>query len=101
MHISRLVIRHYRNFNQLDLRFKSGITCIIGENNAGKTNLLHALRLVVDGQMSSQHRLLNEDDFHTGITPDTANQILVSVEFTGYKDSANQCALVGCWEIDD
>jgi putative ATP-dependent endonuclease of OLD family len=101
MYISRLVIRHFRNFNELDLKFQSGITCIIGENNSGKTNLLHALRLAVDGQMSSQSRQLTEDDFHTGITPSVATQILVSVEFTDYKDSANQSALVGVWEIDD
>jgi predicted ATP-dependent endonuclease of OLD family len=101
MHISRLVIRNFRNFNQLDLKFESGITCLIGENNSGKTNLIHALRLVVDGQMSSQNRQLTEDDFHTGISPSKATQILISVEFKDYKNDPNQSALVGYWEIDD
>jgi putative ATP-dependent endonuclease of OLD family len=101
MHISRLVIRNFRNFNQLDLKFDSGITCLIGENNSGKTNLIHALRLVVDGQMSSQNRQLTENDFHTGISPNQATQILISVEFTDYKNDPNQSALVGYWEIED
>jgi putative ATP-dependent endonuclease of the OLD family len=101
MYISRLVIRNFRNFNQLDLKFESGITCLIGENNSGKTNLIHALRLVVDGQVSSHNRQLTEDDFHTGISPNKATQILISVEFTDYKNDPNQSALVGYWEIED
>ena len=101
MYISRIVIRNFRNFNHLDVRVNPGVTCLVGENNTGKSNLLHALRLAVDSNLSSTYRLLSEHDIHTGISISNANQVLVSVEFADYVDKVNETALVGCWEIDD
>lgn len=74
---------------------------MVGENNTGKSNLLHALRLAVDSNLSSTYRLLSEHDIHTGISISHANQVIVSVEFTDYVGKVNETALVGCWEVDD
>ena len=46
MFVSRLFIKNFRNFRHLDVQLSDGVTCFIGENNSGKTNLFHALRLV-------------------------------------------------------
>jgi len=101
MHISRIVIRNFRNFKHLDVRLQPGATCLIGENNTGKSNLLFALRLAVDSNLSSVYRSLSEQDIHSGISFSKANQIIVSVEFSDYIDKVNETALVGCWEVDD
>jgi putative ATP-dependent endonuclease of OLD family len=100
MHISRIVIRNYRNFSLLDVRLQKGVTCIIGENNTGKTNLLYALRLVLDSNLSSQFRQLSEHDVHSGVDLTRPGQVIVSVEFSDYADQENECALVGCWETE-
>ena len=62
MHLSRVVVRNFRNFRVLDLDLSSGLTCVLGENNTGKSNLVHALRLAVDASLSSYRRMLAEDD---------------------------------------
>jgi hypothetical protein len=31
MYISRIVIRHFRNFKHFDVPIQSGVTCIVGE----------------------------------------------------------------------
>jgi putative ATP-dependent endonuclease of the OLD family len=49
MHISRLSVKTFRNFRHLDVSIGNGVTCLIGENNSGKTNLFHAIRLLLDG----------------------------------------------------
>jgi len=83
----------------MDINLKEGVTTVIGENNTGKTNLLQALRLVADSNLSSFYRTLIEHDIHQGIDISTPQQIIISVEFSDYSDRENECALVGCWQV--
>jgi putative ATP-dependent endonuclease of OLD family len=99
MYISRIVIRNFRNFVHLDINLLPGVTCILGENNTGKTNLLHAMRLVIDTNLSSRYRQFIEHDIHSGVDVRSPQQVIVSVEFTDYAERENECALVGCWEV--
>ena len=101
MYISRIVIRNFRNFSNLDTHLYPGVTCVLGENNTGKTNLLRALRIVLDSNLSSQYRRLIEHDIFSGIDISNPQQVIISIEFSDYVDRENECALVGCWEIDD
>ena len=52
MHISRVVIKNFRSFEHLDVQIAPGTSCVIGENNTGKTNFLHAIRLCIDANLS-------------------------------------------------
>jgi len=101
MYISRLVIRNFRNFKDLDIALDPQVTCIIGENNVGKTNLLHAIRLAVDANLSSSYRALTEQDFYAGTDISQPTQVIVSVEFADFADDVNACALVGCYQVED
>lgn len=100
MYISRIVIRNFRNFRILDVPVYDGVTCIIGENNTGKTNLLHALRLAIDSNLSSSYRRLHHHDIHAGEDFETPNQVLVSIEFKGYRHSINDTAIFGSCEVE-
>lgn len=93
MYISRLVIRNFRNFRHLDVALSKGVTCFIGENNVGKSNLIDAVRLVLDGSLSSFRRKLQEIDFSTGIDFTQGEQILIAVEFSEFTGNAAQEAL--------
>ncbi|MEK5034924.1 AAA family ATPase [Paenibacillus sp. FSL R7-0302] len=48
MYISSVSIRNYRNFKDTSITFNDGINVVIGHNNAGKTNLIKALSLILD-----------------------------------------------------
>lgn len=48
MYISKIHIKGYRNFKDKEVFFRDGINVIIGPNNAGKSNLLRALDLVLN-----------------------------------------------------
>ena len=82
MYISRIVICNFRNFKFIDIPIQKGCSCLIGENNTGKTNLLHALRLAIDSNLSSSYRLLSEHDIHAGVTLSNAEQVIISIEFS-------------------
>lgn len=100
MYISRIFVSNFRNFKELDLNIKDGATCVIGENNSGKSNLLHAIRLAVDINLSSSYRFLRELDINNSVDISEASQVLISVEFSDYESDEYQDALVGCWECE-
>jgi putative ATP-dependent endonuclease of OLD family len=64
MYISKISLSNFRNFKKKEVEFKEGINVIIGHNNAGKTNLLKALALVLDFQGLKR---LGVDDFSKNI----------------------------------
>jgi len=101
MYISRLTIRNFRTFEKLDLRFQAGVTCFVGENNTGKSNLLSAIRLALDAGLSSYARQLNEQDIHANAPLSVPQHVLISLELSGYKGKDNEAALVGAWEFAD
>lgn len=61
MYISKININNFRNFANSAFDFSEGTNVIIGHNNAGKTNLIRALQLVLDSRKSK--RKLTVDDF--------------------------------------
>jgi len=60
MYISRIEIKGFRNFPENTVEFNDGVNVIIGHNNAGKTSLLKAIGLIINGDAT---RRLEIDDF--------------------------------------
>ena len=69
---------------------------IVGENKIGKSNLLYALRLVLDPSLPDSARKLREEDFWDGLPrPLTKDhRIMVSVEIAEFEDNENQLAVL-------
>lgn len=88
MRLDALRINNFRNLHQVEVTLPSA-PVIVGENGSGKSNLVHALRLVLDSGLSSRQRLLTEDDFWDGLGPNPMNQgaeISVSVDFVDFDE---------------
>lgn len=88
-------MRNFRNLADIDLDLLPG-TVVVGENRAGKSNLLSALRLVLDPSLSHTDLQLRREDFWDGLSNgDPAYDPMVSgekieilVEFTGFDNDA-------------
>lgn len=50
MHILSLYLRNFRNYEEAFFTFSPGVNLIIGENGAGKTNLVEALYFLITGR---------------------------------------------------
>jgi putative ATP-dependent endonuclease of OLD family len=98
MRISRVVIRNFRSFAHLDVPLSEGTTCLIGENNTGKSNFLHAIRLCIDAGLSSIYRALLPTDIHSTVDISDPNQVLIGLEITDFQGKINEEALVGAWQ---
>lgn len=83
MRLRELKIRNFRKIEELVVAFPQGLCVIVGENNAGKTAIIDALRLMLLPGRDFDALRLNEDDFRTGM--DFA-PIEISCTFSDLKD---------------
>lgn len=94
MLLSRIVVKGFRALNFADIKVVDRATCIIGENNTGKSALIQALRLCLDVTLPSSYRALVKDDVNSGIDQSKPFQVLIGVEFEDFKDNDNQVAML-------
>lgn len=52
--ITRIHIQNYRTFKKLNLEPKDGLNIIVGNNEAGKSTLLEAITLVLNGRLNGR-----------------------------------------------
>jgi putative ATP-dependent endonuclease of OLD family len=81
VHISRLQLVNYRNFERANVVFNKGVNTIIGENGSGKTNLFRAIRLLLDDTLLRSAYRLDEKDFHRGLGDWRGHWVIISLEF--------------------
>lgn len=88
LYISRVVIKNFRNFMDVDVKLGHK-QVIIGENNIGKTNFLRALQLILDPTLSDEDRMLQETDFNEQIKNPMENkkEILIQIYIDNYVEN--------------
>ena len=86
MYLSRIQVKDFRNFHDLDVKLGRA-SVVVGENNVGKSNLLFALRLILDPRLSDSSRMLREEDFWAGLNEPVKNRevIEVAIEFQDFQ----------------
>ena len=97
MFLSRIQVKNFRNFHDLDVRL-GPTSVVVGENSVGKSNLLFGLRLIMDPRLSDSSRELREhlDDFWEGLHEPVKNReiIEISVEFQDFQKDKNVFAVL-------
>jgi putative ATP-dependent endonuclease of OLD family len=95
MRISRIIIKNFRNFKALDVKLGEHAV-VLGENKVGKTNLLVALRLILDPSLPDSARRLRLEDFWDGLERPLKKEdvIEISVEFRDFEDNENLLAVL-------
>ncbi|MGL0954122.1 AAA family ATPase [Vibrio vulnificus] len=86
MEISTLHLKGYRNFEDATINFNSS-TLVIGANDVGKSNMLHALRILLDKTLSEADIEPSELDFHIG-----SDQVFKDAEITIFFNAVKEDA---------
>lgn len=86
MHISKVSLVNYRNFERTSVHLQPGVNTIIGENGSGKSNLFRAMRLLLDDTFATRRHDLEESDFHRGLTDWRGHWIVIMMEFDNVSD---------------
>lgn len=81
MLLESVQIKGFRNFVDTVVHLDKS-TLIVGGNDTGKTNLLYAIRILLDPTLSSKELELTESDFHVGDACEKIEIIAKLVEVT-------------------
>ena len=80
MYLTELKIRNFRSIKDIELNFSKGINILIGENNAGKTTIIDALRICL-GYRDQDGLRVTKNDFHISITDENLKPIEFDLSF--------------------
>lgn len=86
MKIDRVILKGFRNYKDATINFNNN-TLIIGENDVGKTNLIYALRLMLDRSLSELDIEPSELDFHVQGGVQSENLEII-IKFLDIKEEA-------------
>ena len=102
LHISRIEIENFRNFKRLLIDPFPSTAVVVGENNVGKSNLLMAIRLLLDPDLPDSARSLREEDFYdSGQGPCLGKSIRIAVELKGFDEDEKAMAVLADCLISD
>lgn len=101
MYIKGLEVENFRNFRKANFYFNEGVNAIIGHNNAGKSNLIDAIGLIIN---SEARRRLQVDDFNRSLSLDDlkreAPYIRVTMNFhESKKENKIDLDIIGTWLV--
>src|SRR6185437_9865302 len=94
MRLSRIVIKNLRSLKMVDVPLSAASTVILGENNTGKSTIIHALRLVLDVSLPSSYRSLLKEDVNCEVDQQEPFQVLCGIEFSDFEGKENELALL-------
>ena len=101
MELAGISISNFRNFAALDVSL-AGNVVVVGENRVGKSNLLYALRLLLDPTLPDSARQLAFSDFWDGLdVPATNNKITIAVEITDFEADLAVLAVLTDYRLAD
>ena len=82
MHFDHIYIKGFRNFKEVTVNFNKH-SLVIGANDVGKTNLIYAMRLLLDKGFSDYDLELSESDFYAY---EETNEVVIKMYFTEVTD---------------
>jgi putative ATP-dependent endonuclease of OLD family len=101
LYISRIQIKNFRNFKALDIAI-SPSAVVVGENKVGKSNLLYALRLVLDASLPDSARMLRPEDFFDGLKDPLKGEVIeIAVELTGFGKNEGAKAILFNYLVEE
>ncbi|CAM2741306.1 ATP-dependent nuclease [Shewanella algae] len=94
MIIEKVSVKGFRNFRDTTVKFREK-TLIIGSNDVGKTNLIHALRILLDKSLSDRDIEPEETDFSVSNDGSQADNFSIRIYFSDIVEDAVLSVLKG------
>ena len=99
MFISSVELKGFRNFNDAIIKFREQ-SLIIGANDVGKSNLIWAIRLLLDRSISENDIAPQEADFHVSNDGKQSSTLSIQILLKNVYEDAVLSKLKG-WVSDD
>lgn len=82
LYISQVYIKGFRNFKDSQINFNEK-TLVLGANDIGKSNLIHALRILLDKKLSEADIEPKDSDYYVH---EKVNEIFIRLKFDGVTE---------------
>ena len=82
MYLKGVEIVNYKNLKNCYLNFSEGVNTIIGENDSGKSNIINAIRILLDDTYYYSTKRLKENDFSYDLDDWKGHWIIISAIFS-------------------
>jgi putative ATP-dependent endonuclease of OLD family len=79
MYLENFIIKNFRGIENITLNFNKGLNVLIGENNAGKSAIIDALRVCLSYGNQRREIYISQSDFH--INKSAISEELKDIEF--------------------
>lgn len=86
MYLSKLKLKNFRKYRDLEVPFKEGLNVLIGENDSGKTAIIDSIRILL-GTQSYEYYFIEEKDFN-----DKSKELEIECTFSFKKESNDKVA---------
>lgn len=93
MYLANLIIQNFRNFQIINIPLNGNIV-LLGENRVGKSNLIFAIRLVLDPTLPDVARQLKISDFWDGCDLTQDPEIVIHLDFADFDGDDALTALL-------
>ena len=94
MEIEKVIIKGFRNYAEATVNLQSK-TLLIGANDAGKTNFVYALRILLDKSLSESDLEPSESDFHIDKKGMQHEELSIDIYFKEITEDAVLSVLKG------
>ncbi|ULR91405.1 ATP-dependent nuclease [Comamonas sp. B21-038] len=94
MEIEKISIAGFRNYLNAEINFNKS-TLVIGANDSGKTNLIYAMRLLLDKSLAESELEPSEADFHFELNGKQSDDICIDLYFKEVTEDAVLSILKG------
>ncbi len=94
MEIEKIIISGFRNYLDATINFNKS-TLVIGANDSGKTNLIYAIRLLLDKSLPESDLEPSEADFHFELNGKQSEVIRIDLHFKEVREDAVLSTLKG------
>ncbi|WP_412471230.1 ATP-dependent nuclease [Halobacteriovorax sp. RT-2-4] len=91
MFIEKVRLQNFRNFKKVSIKFNEK-TLVIGPNDVGKTNLIHALRILLDKSLSAGDIEPRDTDFNV---ESSSNEIRILIYISNITEDCILSAFKG------
>lgn len=86
MYLSKLKLKNFRKYKELEVPFKEGLNVLIGENDSGKTAIIDSIRILM-GTQSYEYYFIDEKDFNN-----KNEELEIECTFSFKEDSKDKVA---------
>lgn len=86
MYLKKIQIVNYKNLKNCCLDFSEGVNTIIGENDSGKSNVINAIRILLDDMYYYSTKKLKENDFSYCLDNWKGHWIIISAVFANITE---------------